>query len=366
MNAKNAKLKVTDIFPRKEINREKRTGKTIGRIAVLLLSLIFLFSLSACGKSAKPAKTDASEQTVDKTEKLHIVATIFPAYDWVKQVLGNQASAIDLTLLLDNGVDLHSYRPSAEDISKIGESDLFIYVGGESDQWVDDALKNASNKNMHVINLMDVLGDKAEEEEIIEGMQPAAEEEEEEEGDAPEYDEHVWLSLKNASLFTDAIEKELASLDAAHASAYAANAKAYKEKLQAADQEYAAFFTEKEKALGDDPVLLFGDRFPFRYMIEDYDLDYYAAFIGCSAETEASFETVTFLAKKVDALGLKTVFTIENSDQKIAKTIIENTKAKDQKILVLDSMQSVTGESVQNGIDYLSIMRKNLDTLKQM
>ena len=261
-------------------------------------------------------------------------------------------------MLLDNGTDLHSYQPNAEDISKIANCDLFIYVGGESDEWVDDALKEATNKNMKVINLLDVLGDNVKDEEVKEGMEA----EEEESGDAeeePESDEHVWLSINNAIIFCDAIEKAVSEIDPANKAVYEKNLQAYEEKLTALNEEYA---TAVEGA--KTKTLLFGDRFPFRYMVDDYGLDYYAAFVGCSAETEASFETVKFLANKVDELKLKYIMTIDGSDKKIAETIIKNTKDKDQKILTIDSMQSKNAEDVKNGATYLGVMTDNLKVLK--
>lgn len=318
----------------------------------LMLAVVFMtVSLTACGtQKTADTKTDDS--------KMKIVTTIFPEYDWVKEILGDKAKDADVTMLLDKGTDLHSYQPNAEDISKIANCDLFVYVGGESDEWVDDALKEATNKNMKVINLLDVLGDNVKDEEVKEGMEA----EEEESGDAeeePESDEHVWLSINNAIIFCDAIEKAVSEIDPANKAVYEKNLQAYEEKLTALNEEYA---TAVEGA--KTKTLLFGDRFPFRYMVDDYDLDYYAAFVGCSAETEASFETVKFLANKVDELKLKYIMTIDGSDKKIAETIIKNTKDKDQKILTIDSMQSKNAEDVKNGATYLGVMTDNLKVLK--
>lgn len=289
--------------------------------------------------------------------KLQIVTTIFPEYDWVMNVLGDKASDAEVTMLLDSGVDLHSYQPTANDILKISTCDLFIYVGGESDAWVDDALAEAVNKDMVVINLLDVLGNSVKEEELVEGMQGEEEEEECEEG--PEYDEHVWLSLKNAQVLVESIEDALETIDPDNAEVYSANADSYINELSSLDEEYQAAVSD---AAYD--TLLFGDRFPFRYLVDDYGLNYYAAFVGCSAETEASFETITFLSGKMDELGLPVIMTIEGSDKSIAETIVGNTSSKDQDILTLDSMQSVTAEDVQNGTTYLSIMEDNLEVLK--
>ena len=295
----------------------------------------------------------------DDNTKLSIVTTIFPEYDWVRQILGENQANVDLTMLLDKGVDLHSYQPSADDMVKVSKCDLFIYVGGESDTWVDDALKSAQNKNMKVINLLDVLGNSVKEEEQVEGMQ-AEEEEEEGEEEGPEYDEHVWLSLKNAKTLCSSIADALCEIDSKNADVYKKNLNEYTKNLDALDKEYQQAV---DSAKYD--TLVFGDRFPFRYMVDDYSLKYYAAFVGCSAETEASFETIKFLANKVDELGVTTVLTIEDPKHKIAQTVVENTKEKNQKILALNSMQSVTSNDVKNGETYLNVMQSNLDVLKQ-
>lgn len=326
-------------------------------ITLMLVAVLAVFALSGCGTSK------SGEDTKDK--KIKIVTTIFPEYDWVMQILGDKADKADVTMLLDKGVDLHSYQPSTADIAKISEADVFIYVGGESDEWVEDVLKEAKNKNLKVINLMDVMGDKAKEEEVKEGMQPEEEEHAEEAKDGKEeeeveYDEHVWLSLKNAKIFTKKIADVLSEVDKDNAKTYQANYESYAKKLDDLDKKYAdAVASAKNK------TLVFGDRFPFRYLVNDYGLDYYAAFVGCSAESEASFETVTFLAKKIDELGLGNVLTIEGKNHKIAKTVVDNTKNKDQKVLTMDSMQSTTSKDVKDGATYLGIMEKNLEVLKE-
>ena len=322
-------------------------------ILIIVAAIFMAAYLSACGTGAEAA--------ADNSGKLSIVTTIFPEYDWVMNILGDNPAGAEVTMLLDNGVDLHSYQPTAEDIMKISTCDLFIYVGGESDEWVEDALKTAENKNITAINLLDVLGGKVKEEEIVEGMEGEEEEEDgEEEEEGPEYDEHVWLSLENASVLVSAISDAIQKTDPANADIYNKNAEAYKDKLEALDNEYKA-------AVSDASVntLLFGDRFPFRYLTDDYNLNYYAAFAGCSAETEASFETITFLAGKVDELSLSCVMTIEGTDHKIAETIVKNTLNKDQKILTMDSMQSTTSKDVTNGTTYLSVMEDNLKVLKE-
>lgn len=319
---------------------------------IILLLAVTIASLTGCKTPA--TKTDPS--------KISVVTTIFPEYDWVREITKGSDS-ISVTMLMDKGIDLHSFQPSADEIVKVASCDLFIYVGGESDHWVHDALAEAVNKDMIVINLLDMLGDSVKEEELVEGMEAEEEELDEDMGseeDEPEYDEHVWLSLRNAKVLVQGIADELIRLDGAHASLYSSNASEYIGKLDSLDGKYRD--TVAEAGL---KTVLFGDRFPFRYLTDDYGLSYYAAFVGCSAESEASFETITFLSGKVDELGLPAILQIESADGKIAETIRENTKTKDQDILTMDSMQSVTAKDVTGGETYLGIMEKNLDILKR-
>ena len=327
--------------------------------SALLAALMLAGMLAGCMNSsevpmgsatAAPSQTEAPAHT-----KISIVTTIFPEYDWVREILGDKADSAEITMLLDKGVDLHSYQPTADDIIRISDCDLFVYVGGESDEWVEDALKSAANRDRKVIHLLEVLGDSAKEEETVEGMQ-----EEEEDHEEKEYDEHVWLSLKNAKTLVGAISAALQELDPDNKDTYAANADAYGQKLSALDAEY-----QKAVSAGTYKTLLFGDRFPFRYLVDDYGLSYYAAFAGCSAESEASFETVSFLARKVDEGKLPCVLTIEGKNHKIAETVVQNTAGKNQKILTMDSMQSTTSRDVAGGTTYLSLMEKNLDVLKE-
>ena len=328
------------------------------KITALLLALFVLVgALAGCGK----------QNDTNKTDKLSIVTTIFPEYDWVREILGDKADNAEITMLLDNGVDLHSYQPTADDIVKISDCDLFIYVGGESDEWVEDALRNAANGNMKVINLLEVLGDSVKTEEIVEGMQEEHEHEDahahddaEEHEHEEEADEHVWLSLKNAKMLVRVISKALQELDPDNKDIYAANADAYVKRLSALDADYQAAVDA-----ASNKTILFGDRFPFRYLVDDYGLRYYAAFVGCSAETEAGFETISFLAKRVDEWKLPCVLTIEGAQHKIAETVVRNTTAKNQRVLTMDSMQSTTTQDVKNGTTYLSVMEKNLSVLKE-
>ena len=367
-------------------------------ITIIILLVTVLLGFSGCGSSDKSA--GAKGET--PKPRLKIVATIFPEYSWTKELLGSYEKDVELTLLAKKGVDMHSYQPSAEDILRIANCDLFLYVGGESDKWVDKALKESGNPKRRVLNLMKLMGDRAKVEEEVEGMEKHDHHEHDKEAHAhpkkdkqdekhehhdkdkheekhehekehdkdkhdgkdhheqPEYDEHVWLSLKNAGIFCKAIAEELAALDSKNAETYRANYTAYSQKMAALDAKY-------KEAVTKAPVktVLFGDRFPFRYLTDDYGLQYYAAFNGCSAETEASFATVAFLAKKMDELKLPAVLTIEGRQHKLAQTIVENTKAKNQKVLTLNSMQSVAEEEIKKGITYLAVMEQNLNVFKE-
>ena len=506
--------------------------KVFAALLVLVLMMTTLFSGAAFAEN----------------KKLSIVTTIFPIYDWVREIVQGNDN-VEITMLLDNGTDLHSYQPTAPDILKVSNADLFIYVGGESDEWVEDVLATAANPKLVAISLVEAMGDAIKAEEIVEGMEHEHEHEEGEEeheheeieledildcplsdfagewkslqplllageldafcehkaeededesatkdtcfakyaanwacdavtmkiagdtisftdengktvsgtytyagyipiladaGDvksvryqytsntagAPKYvqfndhgyqaggaehfhvyfgnesfdalltassnpyfvasdlttagilqqlmghnhdghehhhdheeeetDEHVWLSLRNAQALCKVIAEELNRIDAANSVQYQANLIAYCAQLIALDKAY----TEVVSAAKYKTVL-FGDRFPFRYLVDDYGLTYFAAFSGCSAESEASFQTIVFLAQKVDELNLPAVLTIEHPKTRIAETVVSTSQAKNAKILSMDSMQSITDQDVKAGANYLSIMESNLAVLKE-
>ncbi len=316
-------------------------------ISILLLFLTILLTFTGCGSN-----------TFDFTNgKLSVVCTIFPEYDWVKQIVGDSPD-VDVRLLIKNGVDLHSYQPSVEDIARISTCDLFVYVGGESDNWVDDVLKEAVNKDMVALNLLDVLGDYVKEEEEIDGMQEEHGHSHDE-NETAEYDEHVWLSLKNAELFVRTLRDTLCSIDKNNRAVYSDNAQGYLNTLSDIDGQYGKMAESAKQS-----TALFADRFPFRYLFDDYNISYYAAFKGCSSETEASFETITFLSDKINKLNLDCVLTLENSDDRIASAIIQASENKNAEILTLDSMQSTNIKDVESGTTYASIMQSNLETLR--
>lgn len=333
-------------------------------------------------------------------KKLNIVCTTFPSYDWMRNILGDRLDTVELTLLQDSGTDLHNFQPTVQDFMKVSSADLLVYVGGPSDAWMADAVREAQNKNQVSVNLLKALGEDAVMDLTVEGMQESEhahnhegedadhesqttqEHHAEEEGDHDEHehehdehehehdehggrvhnhqDEHVWLSLRNAQKLSRVLAVELAFLDTDNADVYLNNQKAYAEKLDSLDKRYKeAVDAAKTK------TLLFGDRFPFRYLTEDYGLTYFAAFSGCSAETEASFETVTFLANKADELNLPVILVLDGSDGKIAKAVLNASKDAGRALVTLDSMQTVDAQMVLEGATYLGVMEKNLESLKE-
>ena len=303
--------------------------------------LVLIFSAAGCSKTQQaPSKG------------IRVVCATAPLYDWTRKITEG-TDGTDLSLIIGNGTDLHSFQPSAKDIISINNADVLVYVGGESDGWIRDALKETSNKNQQVVCLMDILKDAVVEEEIVEGMQ--GEDEEKDGGEEePEYDEHVWMSLKLTRRSCKAIEEALEKVSSSNAAKYKANLDAYDKKLSELDKQYE----EMVKSARLDTIIV-ADRYPFRYLADDYKLKYSAAFAGCSAETEASFETVKFLADKVKSLDPKAILIIETSDGKLAKTVLETAGKSGVKVEVLDSMQSCGSD-----LDYVSVMTGNLEKLK--
>ena len=317
-------------------------------------ALVFL--LTACGPENFTG--DATETHNAKTD---IVCTIFPAYDWTRQILGDTVDAVNLTLLTGNGADMHSYQPTAADIALLSTADIVICVGGETERWILDALEENDNEQQIVINMMETLQQNILEEEIVEGMEHSDEECTEECNHVENAaDEHVWLSLQNAKLICEEIADALISINPDEGSTYDANAENYCAQLETLRERY------REAVEGaDSNVLIFADRFPFRYFTEEWGLEYYAAFPGCFAETEASFETIIFLAEKADQYNLPAVIVLEHSDAGVAETVIENSQNKQREILVMNSMQSVSMEEVTAGTSYIGIMEDNLAVLIQ-
>lgn len=354
-------------------------------IATLLTLTLTAGAVTGCGggttatsetQETKATETPSTQETTQDVtkEKLNIITTIFPVYDWTKEILGDDIENVNLEMLIDSGVDLHSFQPTIDDIVAIENCDVFIYVGGHSDTWAEEVIAASNNKDMKIINLVEVLGDAVKMEEHVDGMQSSSHDhdhdeehdhdhDEEHDHDHDEEahthsheDEHIWLSLKNAAVICEAIAKELTALGGE--GNYIENATNYVAELMSLNEEY-----ESVVASSPTNTLLFADRFPFRYLVDDYGIDYYAAFSGCSAETEASFETITFLSQKLDELGLEEIIIIDGSNTKIADTVASNTQDKNQETIVLNSMQSTTSKDVADGASYIEIMRQNLDAL---
>lgn len=305
-------------------------------VSVILCVVLSMVLMSSCGNTAV------------NDDGLKIVCTAFPQYDYIKNILGSDEG---LSLLLDDGADLHSYEPTAADIIEIGSADLFVYIGGISDAWVEGALKSANSKSLKTVALMDLV--ETYEVDYVAGM----EKEEHNHEDEHEDDEHIWLSLRNAAKITKALCDTLCEIDSANTEKYKANAENYINSLNVLDNEYKSVIESAKRN-----TLLFADRFPFRYLVEDYSLEYHAAFSGCSSESEASFQTMAFLIDKTKELELPVVITIEGSDGSIAEMICNETGAK---TVTLDSCQSVSSADIERGTNYLDIMRSNLGILKE-
>ena len=316
------------------------------KLKVILISCLCFLMMTGC-----------TTNTIDN-QKIKIVCTTYVQYDWLQQIIGKENSTYDLSLIIKNGVDLHNYQPTVQDIVQISSADLFVCIGGESESWVNDAIKEAKNKDVKMISLMDVLKDHLKEEEHLEGIEEHDHDHEDE--DETEYDEHLWLSLKNAHQAIEFLSNEIQKTDQKQKDIYQKNTENYLKEIDDLQQQY-----QRTVDASKTKTLVFADRFPFRYLMTDYSLNYYAAFPGCSAETEASFSTVTFLASKIDELDLSYVIVVDQSDKKMAKTIINCTKNKNQKIVTLDSLQAVKQEQIDKGYSYLKAMKHNLKVLKK-
>lgn len=292
--------------------------------------------------------------------KLKIVTSIYPEYDWVMNILGEKKDNAKVTMLLDSGSDLHSYQPTPKDIKNIAKCDLLVFVGGESDEWVDDALKQAINKNMKTINLLETLGDGAKEEDEEGAEEDEHDHDHDHDEEEVEYDEHVWLSLKNAKLFVKTIGDTLGQIDQENASYYKSNADAYITSLTALDDRYQAAVDAKVK-----DTLLFADRYPFRYLLDDYGLKHVAAFAGCSAENTVGPNTLKMLVDKVNELNLDVIYKIDGSDGRIAESVKESSGKTNLKILTMDSLQSGASTQFSESNNYLKRMEANLEALKE-
>ena len=314
-------------------------------LCLVLVAVLVTLGLAAC-------------KAPEKDKKISIVCTVFPIYDWARNILGENDSDISLKLLVKGGTDSHSYSPTPKDIVEISSCDMLIYVGGESDSWISDVLENSMLDNVKRVALLSELGDRALEEEC-DGEDCHDHSHGHGEHIENAYDEHVWLSLKNAELLCGRIADELCKLMPKNETAYRENAEGYINKIRALDERYAEAVANSSR-----DTLLFADRFPFKYLVEDYGIKHFAAFSGCSADSEASVEVVVGLAKKIDELGISKVIILESSDTALAETVISSSNAKSADVIRLDSMQSVSASDIEGGVSYLSIMENNLSALR--
>lgn len=315
------------------------------RLLSLLLAGVLLLG-TLCGCSA-PAKQE---------EGLSVVATIFPQYDFARQVMG---SSNHLTMLLRPGQEVHSYEPTPQDIIAIQNCDLFIYVGGESDAWIEDVLEGMDTSHMVILSLMDLVDPL---EEDTDSVLENPEEHSHEDGEAThlhqeEYDEHVWTSPKNAMLITQAICDALCGIDPSNAQTYRQNTAAYLEQLDGLDQDFREVISNASR-----DTLIFGDRFPLLYFVREYGLNYYAAFPGCASETEPSAATVARLIDLVREEQVPVVYQIELSNGNIARSIADSSGAK---VETFYTCHNITRDDFNAGETYLSLMERNVNSLKE-
>lgn len=311
------------------------------KIVSIFLIITIIFTMAGCGDLGLKNKSGLS-----------VVSTIFASYDFAKQIAGENA---EVTMLLKPGAEFHSYEPTPKDIITINECDVFIYVGGENDAWVDDILESMDTSNMTIIRMLDLVNKFAEE--TVEGMEGHEHDEDCEHEDHEGWDEHVWTSPKNAIVICEAIKDALIAIDDVHADSYEANCEKY-----IAELEKLHLDIEKVVDEADKDVLVFGDRFPIRYFVEEYGLRYYAAFPGCSSDTEASAATIAFLIDKVIEEDIKVVFKIELSSDSMAKTIAEDAGGK---VATFNTCHNITSQDFKNGETYVSLMYGNLEALKE-
>ncbi|MDR1569781.1 MAG: metal ABC transporter substrate-binding protein [Oscillospiraceae bacterium] len=316
------------------------------RYAIIIALMLALLTTAACA-----AEGGVIESSEDIDKRISIVSTIFAPYDFAREIAGDRA---DIAMLLPPGSESHSFEPTPRDITTIQNCDVFIYVGGESDAWVDDVLDSMDTSNIRIITLMDCVT--AVEEEIVEGMEEEGEEEAEESSE-PEYDEHVWTSPRNAKLIVQKISDALCDADATNAAEYRQNTADYLAELDELDAGFQAVVDGAVRR-----TIVFGDRFPFRYFADAYNLDYFAAFPGCSTETEPSAATVKFLIDKINDEDIPVVFHIELSNERMANVISESTGAK---ALLLHAVHNITKQDFENGLGYIDLMTQNVERLKE-
>lgn len=317
-------------------------------ILSLFIVLLTAFSLSSCS-------SEKSNSAIQDNEKISVVTTIFPYYDFTRSIAGDKA---DIKLLLSPGSEPHSYDPSPSDIVAIENCDIFIYNGGESDEWVENVLDSIENKNMKIMRMMDyvdLLYEQSVEHDEHEHGEEHNHVDEHEHGE--EYDEHIWTSVKNAEKLSDAIYYELSACDSANKSIYSSNRDRYISKLKSLDSKFSDIVSNAKRN-----TVVFGDRFPFLYFVTDYSLYYDCAFPGCSSETEPSISTVTHMIDFTRDNQISVVFYLEFSNGRVARLISEDTGAKTMRY---SSCHNVTKDEFADGATYISLMEQNANALRE-
>lgn len=292
------------------------------------------------------------------SEDKRIITTIFPIYDITRNVMGSDD---EIMLLEDTGVDVHSFSPSLRESMHIRNADLFVYIGGESDKWVADLLNMKTSDNFHSLNLFDRI-EKLEESDnnIADTDHHTDDDHSGEQSDEIEYDEHIWLSVKNIINMTRIICDKLIEVYPERCELFETNANSYIAKMQTLESEYENVCANKVNKL------IFADRFPFLYLIKDYNLNYFACFKGCSTESEASYEVKRKVIDEINTNDVDYVLVLETSDQNLANSIINNSKCKEGvEILVLNSCQSVTRNEAKH-LTLIKILEDNLEVLKKV
>ncbi len=314
---------------------------------------VLLLLLSGCASPGTAGSEDSG--------KIRAVATIFPQYDFLRQIGGDH---LELTMLLKPGAESHSFEPTPADMITVSQSDLFVYVGGDSDAWVETILESVDVSEKEIVTLMDCVETVAEED--VEGMETHGHAHDHEDEDPTaadgdheeaEQDEHVWTSPRNAVRIVEKLRDALIAVDPENAGDYTQNAADYIDRLNRLNQEFQETVDTAKRH-----TILLGDRFPFRYLADAYGLDYYAAFPGCSSESEASAKTIAFLIDKVKEEKIPVVFSIELSNEKMTDSICEATGATK---LQLHSCHNVTRDDFEQGITYLDLMERNVQALKE-
>lgn len=323
---------------------------------IMLFACLFVTGCSKTETDKREADSSVKEEQQEETkDKLKIVTTIFAPYDFARQITGEEA---EITMLLPPGSETHTFEPTPQDVITIQNCDVFIYVGGESDSWIEDVLNDIDTTKITILPLMqevDLL-----EEETVEGMEEeehSEDAEEEHSEEEAEYDEHIWTSPKNAIKIVEKMQQVFMDLDKENKDTYKENGDAYTKELEQLDAQFRNVVEN-----GKRKTVIFGDRFPLRYFVEEYGLDYYAAFPGCAEDTEPSASTVAFLIDKVREEKIPVVFYLELSNQKMADTICESTEAKKA---LFHSCHNISKEDFENGVTYLELMEKNVVALKE-